>query len=37
MVLGNAVGRFGTDAAEAVAHASRFDAGLEPGRHRLAA
>jgi 4-hydroxymandelate oxidase len=29
MVLGNAVERFGTDAAAAVAHASRFDAGLE--------
>jgi 4-hydroxymandelate oxidase len=30
MVLGNAVERFGAGGAEAVAHASRFDAGLEP-------
>ena len=30
MVLGNAVERFGAGGADAVAHASRFDAGLEP-------
>jgi 4-hydroxymandelate oxidase len=30
MVLGNAVERFGAGGAEAVANASRFDAGLEP-------
>jgi 4-hydroxymandelate oxidase len=30
MVLGNAVERFGAGEADAVAHASRFDAGLEP-------
>jgi len=30
MVLGNAVERYGTGGADVVAHASRFDAGLEP-------